>query len=136
MCFVKVLWGFRLVCLWAVAFNNPIPASQVRIQQFRVIERFCVEGSNKRSDRGHSSNDLEFLTDHAFRASFSDLRKLNNVFHFLSLQWERGPRKWIGLGKWFSNCGTRTTSGTRRPSRWYANRPTFCFSSRKIYSHL
>jgi len=82
MCFVKVLWGFRLVCLWAVAFNNPIPASQVRIQQFRVIERFCVEGSNKRSDRGHSSNDLEFLTDHAFRASFSDLRKLNNVFHF------------------------------------------------------
>jgi len=32
--------------------DNPFPASQVRFQQFRVIERFCVEGSNKRSDRG------------------------------------------------------------------------------------
>jgi len=32
--------------------NNPVSASQVRFQQFRVIERFCVEGSNKRSDRG------------------------------------------------------------------------------------
>ena len=42
-----------------VAVNNPVPASQVRLQQFRVIERFCVEGSNKRSDRGLSSNDLE-----------------------------------------------------------------------------
>jgi len=31
---------------------NPVPASQVRFQQFRAIERFCVEGSNKRSDRG------------------------------------------------------------------------------------
>jgi len=36
--------------------------------------------------------------------------------------------------QWFSNCGTRTTSGTRRPSRWYAKRPTFCFSSQK-YIH-
>ena len=26
----------------------------------------------------------------------------------------------ILLQQWFSNCGTRTTSGTRRPSRWYA----------------
>ena len=40
------------------------------------------------------------------------------------------------LEQWFSNCGTRTTSGTRRPSKWYANRPTFCFSSQKIYSQL
>jgi len=32
--------------------DNPVPASQVRFQQFRAIERFCVEGSNKRSDRG------------------------------------------------------------------------------------
>jgi len=44
-----------------VAVNSPVPASQVLFQQFRVIERFCVEGSNKRSDRGRSSNDLEFL---------------------------------------------------------------------------
>jgi len=32
--------------------DNPVPTSQVCFQQFRVIERFCVEGSNKRSDRG------------------------------------------------------------------------------------
>ena len=32
--------------------NNPVPASQVRFPQFCAIERFCVEGSNKRSDRG------------------------------------------------------------------------------------
>jgi len=32
--------------------NNPVPASQVRFLQFRAIERFCVEGSNERSDRG------------------------------------------------------------------------------------
>jgi len=27
---------------------------------------------------------------------------------------------WFVLDQWFSNCGTRTTSGKRRPSRWYA----------------
>jgi len=43
---------------------------------------FCVEGSNKRSDRGHSSNDLEFFTGRAFRASFSNFRKLIYAFHF------------------------------------------------------
>jgi len=31
---------------------NPVPASRVRFQQFRAIERFCVEDSNKCSDRG------------------------------------------------------------------------------------
>ena len=35
-----------------VEINNPVPASLVRFQQFRIIERFCVEGSNKRIDRG------------------------------------------------------------------------------------
>jgi len=30
----------------------------------------------------------------------------------------------------FSNGSARSTRGTRRPSRWYANRPTtFCLSS-------
>jgi len=48
------------VCL-PVAVNNPVPAIQVGFQQFRATERFCVEGCNKRSDRGHSSNVLEFL---------------------------------------------------------------------------
>ena len=65
-----------------VAFNNPVPVSQVGFQQFRTIERFCVEGSNKRSDHGLSSNDLEFFIDRTFRASFSDFRKLINAFHF------------------------------------------------------
>jgi len=32
--------------------DDPVPASQVQFQQFLVLERFCVEGSNKRSDRG------------------------------------------------------------------------------------
>jgi len=31
---------------------NPVPASQVRFQQFSAIECFCVEGSKKRSDHG------------------------------------------------------------------------------------
>jgi len=35
----------------------------------------------------------------------------------------------LNIKQWFPNCGTRTSSGTRRPSRWYTNRPTFCFSS-------
>jgi len=35
-----------------VAVNNPVPARQAGFQQFRAIERFCVEGSNKYSDRG------------------------------------------------------------------------------------
>jgi len=69
-----------------VGLDNPVPTSQARFQQFRAIERFCVEGSNKRSDRGHSSNDLEFFTDRTFRASFSDFRKLIDTFHVFSSQ--------------------------------------------------
>jgi len=65
-----------------VAVNNPLLTSQVGFQQFRAIERFCVEGSNKRSDREHSSNDWKFFTDGTFRASFSDFRKLINAFAF------------------------------------------------------
>jgi len=34
-----------------VAVNAPVPSSQVGFQQFRAIERFCVDGNNKRSDR-------------------------------------------------------------------------------------
>ena len=73
------------VVIWVglpVAVNNPVPASQVGFQQLRGIERFCAEGSNKRNDRGHSSYDLEFFTDRAFRASFSNFRKLISTFHF------------------------------------------------------
>jgi len=35
-----------------VEINNCVPTSQARYPQFRVTERFCVESSNKRSDRG------------------------------------------------------------------------------------
>jgi len=31
--------------------DDPAAASQVRLQHFRTIEHYCVEGSNKRSDR-------------------------------------------------------------------------------------
>jgi len=64
------------------AVNISVPGSQVGFKQFRAIERFCVEGSNKRSDHGHPTNDLEFFADRTFRASFSDFRKLINAFHF------------------------------------------------------
>jgi len=51
MCFVKYITVAFSVGL-PVEINNPAPFSQVRCQQFRVIERFCVESSNTRSDRG------------------------------------------------------------------------------------
>jgi len=50
MCQVKLTLTFPVVL--PAKIDNPVPASQVRFQQFRVIRRFCVEGSNKRSDRG------------------------------------------------------------------------------------
>jgi len=40
---------------------NPVPASQVRFQQIRAIERFCVEGNYKRSDCGQFSYDLKIF---------------------------------------------------------------------------
>ena len=51
MCFVKYLTKTFSIDLPA-RINNPVPASQVRFQQFRVTDRFWVEGSNKRSDLG------------------------------------------------------------------------------------
>jgi len=48
MCFVKYLtvtFSFGL----PAKINNPVPASQAQFQHFRVIERFCVEGSDKHS---------------------------------------------------------------------------------------
>jgi len=46
MCFVKHLTVTFPVGLPA-KFNNPFPASEVRFQRFRVIERFCLEESNR-----------------------------------------------------------------------------------------
>ena len=51
MWFMKYLTNLFSVGL-PLEINNPVPASQVRFQEFRVIESFCVEGSNKHSDRG------------------------------------------------------------------------------------
>jgi len=49
------------------------PKIPVGFQKFRAIQRFCVEGSNKHSDRGHSSNNLELLTDRTFRQARNQL---------------------------------------------------------------
>jgi len=51
MSFVKYLTKTFSVDL-PPKINNPVPAIQVRFQQFCVTERFCVEGSNKRNDCG------------------------------------------------------------------------------------
>jgi len=40
------------------------------------------------------------------------------------------------LDKRFPNCGRCSTSGTRRPSKWYAAWPALCLSSQTIYSQL
>jgi len=56
MCLVKYSNCGDFGCL-PVVVNTAVLASQVGFQQFRAIERFSVEGSNKHSDRGHSSND-------------------------------------------------------------------------------
>jgi len=50
MCFVKYLTVTFSVGLPAKG-NNPVPVCLVRFQQFSVIERLCVQGSNKCSDR-------------------------------------------------------------------------------------
>jgi len=51
MCFVKYLNMTFSVGLPA-KIDNPVPTSLARFQRFRVVYRFFVEGSNKRSNRG------------------------------------------------------------------------------------
>jgi len=57
MCFVKYFncgdFGW-----FACSSKSPVLASYIGFQQIRATESFCVKDSNKRSDRGHSSNDL------------------------------------------------------------------------------
>jgi len=50
MCFAKNL---TVMCLVGspVEINNRVPANQARFPRLLVIERFCVESSNERSDR-------------------------------------------------------------------------------------
>jgi len=49
-----------------VAVNNPVSASQVGFQQFRAIERFCVEGSKKAVIVGTSVMVSNFLKNCLF----------------------------------------------------------------------
>jgi len=51
MCFVKNLTLTFLIGS-PVEINNRVPGSQAPFPQFRVIERFFVESTNKRGDRG------------------------------------------------------------------------------------
>jgi len=82
MCFVKYFNCGDFGWFPCGSKNNPVPASQVGFQQIHEIEPFCVEGSKKRSGRGHSSNDLEFFNDRTLRKSFSAFCKLIDAFHF------------------------------------------------------
>jgi len=65
-----------------VAVNDPVPASQVGFQRFRVIQHFSVEGSYKRSDHGYSSNDYNFLLTVLSEGHFRILVNRFNAFHF------------------------------------------------------
>jgi len=47
VCFVKYLTVMFSIDS-PVEIKNPVPASQARFPQFRVIESFCIKGSNKR----------------------------------------------------------------------------------------
>ena len=85
MCFYKYLAVMFSVGL-SPNVNNPVLASQVALwfHQFLVINAFCIEGSNKRSDCGTLLYVLEFI-DRTFRASissFSALHKLINAYSF------------------------------------------------------
>ena len=111
---------------------------------------FSQQWSNK------SPHELKIRTyDHSVHANVSH-KYQEKVFmreavqsweNFLKLLWRRCVSKLSPHGvarssvmpliQWFPNCGTRTSSGTRRHSRWHTNRPTFCFSSQNnIYSQL
>jgi len=83
--------------------NNLVLASQARFQHIRAIERFCVESSNKRSDRlGHSSCDLAFFIDRTLRASTSSLPALRKLIKRFSIFFHatvgEGAHTWISLG--------------------------------------
>jgi len=41
--------------------NNPLPATQARFHQLRVINRFLSKAATSAVIVGNSSNDLEFL---------------------------------------------------------------------------
>ena len=96
-----------------VAVNNPGLGSLVWFQQYRAIERFCAEGSNKRSDRGDSSDDIQFLLTVLSERHFRIFANRLTLSIFSSQQWVRGPHKWISLGQGWATPGTRAELGTR-----------------------
>jgi len=77
--------------------NNHVPASPVRFQHFRVIERFRVVSSNKRSDRvRHSSNDLAFLLTVLLERQYRHFRIFANrlnAFRFFPRNSGRGTSR-------------------------------------------
>jgi len=71
--------------------NKSVRTSQVRLPQFRVTERFCVEGSYKR--RSWGTLRFRIFIDRTFRAlisSFFTFRKLINAFPFFPRNNVRG----------------------------------------------
>jgi len=82
MCCVKYLTMTFPVDLPA-KINNRVPANQVRFQQFRAIERFCVEGSKKAQwSWGTLVMIYNFLLTVLSERPFSAKLKLNRAFPF------------------------------------------------------
>jgi len=67
--------GLRFIKYLTVTFSVGSPMEKLSIvfcsrqPQFRMIGGFCVEGSDKSSDCGHSSNDFQIFVIHTLRAS-------------------------------------------------------------------
>jgi len=69
--------------------------------------------------RAEPTNNRTAGTDTNHSTMFTLLLELNLICEQRCLNCKIVP-----LRQWFLTCGTRTTSGTRRSSRWYAS--TFC----------
>jgi len=83
--------------------NSPVPASQVRFQQFRVIERhtFASKATASAVIVGHSGVIYNFYWSYIseWMWSFSILRKFINAFPFFPRNsGRRAPHKSISLG--------------------------------------
>ena len=75
---------------------NSFPGSQARITRFRLTERFCIESSNKRSDRGSLQ---EGIHNYLLRV-FSERRYRNfclGAFPLFPRNRKMGPHKSISL---------------------------------------
>ena len=81
-CQIFQLWGFRLVCLWQLIIL--FPPDKYDFNNSMSLNAFASKAATNAVIVGTAVmiNDLEFFTDHTFRASFSDFRKVINAFHF------------------------------------------------------